>query len=117
MTKQLVRCPCGHQWEWLASSPAPADLRRVCPACSARHQPTVAFSLDEVTALASSSPVILGFEIQEEISRGGMGVVYKAVQAGLQRVVALKVIHPARLRQSEVMSRFQREVRAAALLS
>ncbi len=56
------------------------------------------------------------FEIQGEIGRGGMGVVYRARQITLNRVVALKVL-PASVCQTEsAVSRFVREAQAAAKL-
>jgi WD40 repeat protein len=58
-----------------------------------------------------------GYEILEEINRGGMGVIYKARQLGLNRTVALKMIMPDRLGGTHALRRFRREVQAAALLS
>ena len=56
------------------------------------------------------------YRILEEIGRGGMGVVYLAVQAGLARKVALKVL-PAHLTLDQTtVLRFQREARMAARL-
>jgi serine/threonine-protein kinase len=62
-------------------------------------------------------PSIPGYEIFGEIGRGGMGVVWKAKHARLNRVCALKVIHKDRLSQNpEAAKRFQREAQAAAQL-
>src|SRR4051812_17274585 len=58
--------------------------------------------------------VIAGYRIDSLIGRGGMGVVYRAVQSGLERVVALKVIAPELLDDDGVRRRFLAEARAAA---
>jgi serine/threonine-protein kinase len=56
------------------------------------------------------------YDLLEEIARGGMGVVFRARQISLNRVVALKFIHPGRLNSAEAMRRFQLEARSAARL-
>jgi serine/threonine protein kinase len=124
MTKQQLTCSCGHSWTHSGSGPVPADLREICPRCSAPGTliPTpppgqeTRISGAVVHGLAPNES-IPGFEILGELNRGGMGVIYKARQLGLNRVVALKVISPERLGQAEIVRRFQREVQAAALLS
>jgi len=71
------------------------------------------------TAAASDADpgvVVPGFEILEMLSQGGMGVVYRARETALNRVVALKVIAPAALAMPDVRERFEREARAAARL-
>ncbi|GMR24447.1 MAG: hypothetical protein BMS9Abin37_2993 [Acidobacteriota bacterium] len=56
------------------------------------------------------------YEILEEISRGGMGIVYRAVDVKLNRHVALKVLPPALVEDEERRRRFVHEARAAAAL-
>jgi hypothetical protein len=53
------------------------------------------------------------YVLMEQIGRGGMGTVYRALQSTLQRTVALKLMHPECAHQSEVRSRFIREMRLA----
>jgi WD40 repeat protein/tetratricopeptide (TPR) repeat protein len=57
------------------------------------------------------------YELLGEIGRGGMGIIYKAHQARLNRIVALKVIHAASAGGEAARRRFQSEVKVAARLS
>ena len=54
------------------------------------------------------------FEIQDELGRGGMAVVYRAHQTNLQRSVAIKVLPPEMTFDQSYIARFQQEARAAA---
>ena len=56
-------------------------------------------------------------EILEEVGRGGMGVVYKARHKRLDRLVAMKLIHPSLAADPAFAERFSREARTLARLS
>src|SRR5436190_23005888 len=62
--------------------------------------------------------IIGSYRVQAPLGEGGMGMVFKAIQPKLDRVVALKVIRPQVLAaRPEILSRFQREARAIAQLN
>jgi serine/threonine protein kinase len=65
----------------------------------------------------SPPPAPPGYEILQEIGRGGMGVVYKARQIALDRLVALKMIRSGEFAEPGERARFETEARAIARLS
>jgi eukaryotic-like serine/threonine-protein kinase len=72
------------------------------------------FDIDLDRANGSPLPAIPGYRILERIAFGGMGVVYKAVQTGLDRMVALKMVRGGATLKDEEIARFHIEARAIA---
>src|SRR5207249_11475735 len=81
------------------------------------EKPFSAPSPEPSDALTSQTLGRIGdYELVEEIGRGGMGVVYKARQLSLGRIVAVKMILAGQFVDKKVIQRFQAEVTTAALL-
>src|SRR5262249_7813334 len=57
------------------------------------------------------------FQILQKIGSGGMGSVYKAAQPAMNRMVAVKILHPKLTGRKDLVSRFRREARAMSHLT
>src|SRR6266498_274259 len=57
------------------------------------------------------------FRILEKIGTGGMGSVYRANQTAMNRLVAVKILHPKLANRKDLVSRFRREAKAMSHLS
>lgn len=146
MTTVRLTCPCGHAWEHPRTEPIPANLREICPECAISSQNTLepsshssqnplsqgSKSKSPAATGSSASPatastpsptsgpsgrIVAGFELLEEINRGGMGVIYRARQIAMKRIVALKAITPSKLEIPGARARFMAEVHASARLN
>jgi WD40 repeat protein/serine/threonine protein kinase len=62
------------------------------------------------------TPVVPGFQVLGVVGKGGMGLVYKACQLGLKRIVALKVLSAGSQATPEHLSRFRSEAEFVARL-
>jgi serine/threonine-protein kinase len=79
--------------------------------------PVAQLSSDEAEEPKLEGRVISHYRILEEVGRGGMGVVYRAMDTHLNRPVALKVLPHAFVEDKDRLQRFEREARVLASLN
>lgn len=75
-----------------------------------------AVQMDIVQTLLRPSDIVPGYELLTAIGHGGMGVVYRANQKTLDRVVAIKTILVNQMTDRSMAARFEQEARAVARL-
>src|SRR5436190_12729631 len=89
--------------------------RLAAPLKAAVDAPTLLGMADFGGSHATTTVRYFGdYELLEEIARGGMGVVFKARQVNLNRIVALKMILAGQLAHDSDVKRFYAEAEAAA---
>jgi tetratricopeptide (TPR) repeat protein len=113
MGDSTVRCP---RCKTTVAAERARGLRGICPRCLfealiAPDDEAARSPLELLEGTELGNYTVLGL-----VGSGGMGVVYRARQKGLDRVVALKILNPRGTAGREEVERFFREARAAARL-
>ncbi len=108
--------PVGHE-----ESSGPNATRRLGEGEQRSHEgPSFGRTISGQTAsallLLTRRELAEDYEVEREIGRGGMAIVYRAVDRQLRRTVALKVLPPELAQGPAVIERFQREARMAAAM-
>lgn len=94
-----------------------SEIEEIFPAIVALEGGKNAAQPQGKVSLGASAPEQLGdFKIVSEIGRGGMGVVYEAIQESLNRRVALKLLPRHSLLDDKQLKRFRREAELTASL-
>jgi serine/threonine-protein kinase len=94
-----------------------------CPKCGKTYEEANTLCPADGTALIKAGDTLLGktladkYRIEERISEGGMGTVYRATHVLMEKTVAVKVLHPSLASDEKIVARFTREAKAASRIS
>jgi serine/threonine-protein kinase len=94
-----------------------------CPKCGTVYENANTLCPTDGAVLVKTGDALLGqtlaskYRIEERISEGGMGTVYRGVHVLMEKPVAIKVLHPALAADEKIVARFTREAKAASRIS
>jgi serine/threonine-protein kinase len=96
-----------------------------CPTCGRQYSETTSLCPADGAVLkrAGNEDRLVGqvlagkYRIDEKIDEGGMGCVYRATHVLMEKVIAVKVLHPALAADDKIVQRFTREAKAASRIS
>lgn len=99
--------------EHAPNQPSSAELARIL----VKLKWLTVYQAKKILAGKADELVVGPYVVLDKLGEGGMGKVFKATQLSLNRVVALKVVRNALLKNETALKRFRREVKAAADLN
>jgi serine/threonine protein kinase len=94
-----------------------------CPKCGAEYPDTTTLCPSDGVALEKTGDPLIGqtlagkYRIEERLSAGGMGTVYRGTHILMDKTVAIKVLRPSLAADEKIVARFSREARAASRIS
>ncbi len=96
---------------------------KACPKCGKEYPDTTTLCPSDGVALEKTDDSLLGqiladkYRIEERLSEGGMGTVYRGTHILMDKTVAIKVLRPSLAADEKIVARFSREARAASRIS
>ncbi|SRR6266498_938592 len=94
-----------------------------CPKCGTEYPDSTTLCPSDGVALEQIGDPLIGlilagkYRIDERLSEGGMGAVYRATHVLMGKTVAVKVLRPSLAADEKIVARFSREARAASCIS
>jgi serine/threonine protein kinase len=96
---------------------------KTCPHCGTEYSDTTTLCPVDGTALEVTGDPLVGetlagkYRVEERLSVGGMGTVYRGTHVLMDKKVAIKVLRPSLAADETIVARFSREARAASRIS
>jgi len=93
---------------------------KACPKCGAEYPDATTLCPSDGVALEKTDDSLLGqvlagkYRIDERLSEGGMGTVYRGTHVLMDKTVAVKVLRASLAADEKIVARFSREARAAS---
>jgi len=94
-----------------------------CPKCGIEYPDANTLCPSDGVALEKTDDAVLGktligkYRVDEKLSEGGMGAVYRGTHVLMDKTVAIKVLRPSLAADEKIVARFSREARAASKIS